>query len=268
MTDKLATVDQRAGMFLENIRGKLEDCAEREYDSNSFLRSFQQAITESGDLAEFLKNEESQRSLYNAGRYAASTGLSLNPLKGKAALIVRNVKDKKTDKWHKVITYQIMKDGMIDLVMETGEVKYIQCDTVRENDDWYLAKTPKGDDYRFSPARKSRGGIDGYFCAVVKIDGSATVMYMASEEVAEHRKKHSEKSSMPVEGYGLKTIVKKCLRQTSLGGAAKVGVIAEDKSEAEMDVIEGTAVVESPSAAVAARIEQKTEEKTDDDSPI
>jgi len=266
MTDKLAIIEKSVNSFIGSHKTDLEKCAERDYDLASFLRSFRQAIVNNDDLSDFLKNDESKQSLYNAARYAAATGLSLNPLQGKAALIVRN--QKKGNEWIKVITYQIMKDGMIDLAMETGEVRKIRVDTVRENDVFEIEHTDEGDKFTHSPARNKRGNIDGHYCAVKMANGESHVLYMSSDEVEFHRSSFSAKTSMPVEGYGLKTVVKKCLSNLNVGTSAKAGLIAENQSTAETDTVTAEYTEVTGSRKTLENLTEKTETEKPDDSPI
>ena len=157
---------------------------------------------------------------------AAGTGLSLNPSEGKSALVCFN---KKIDNaWHKIPTYMIMKNGLIELALESGKVSFITAETVREHDDFSIAKTMEGDKYEFRPHRKARGYIDGFFSAVKMNDGITHCKYMTLEEVNEHRKSFSDKSSMPEEGYGQKTVLKKLLNNLHISQEISNAIGAEN----------------------------------------
>jgi phage RecT family recombinase len=270
--DKLATIDKQTASFLAGVEGKLATYAPEGLDVKNFLRLAQIAILDKDDLAEMASSEAGQKSVYNCLKLAVSTGLSLNPMEGKACMIVRSVKNKKTDKWEKVCTYQIEKGGLIQIALESGVVESITADTVRENDEFNLIKTPDGDHYKFSPDRKNRGEIDGYFVCVKLWEGQNSklkthTLYMTDEEVTAHRKEFSAKSSMPKEGYALKTIIKKCLRNLHISADVSRMIRAEDKSEAEsIEIIEATAVVTSPGPGASS--EDARQALADKKSPI
>jgi phage RecT family recombinase len=237
MSDKLATIDQSAQGYLASIGKQLSKYAPENSDMGDFFRSVQLAIVDNPELQKCLDSDSGKRSLYNALKYAASTGLSLNPLESKAALIGYGGK----------IQYQVMKAGMIQLAQESGKVEFITADTVRENDRFELVKTPEGDRYEYSPARKNRGDIDGYFACVKIAEGvgrkaQTHILYMSSEEVEVHKSKFSSKTKMPIEGYGLKTVLKKCLRNLHISPEISKAVGADDSSE-HAEPVAGSAVV-------------------------
>ena len=74
-----ATTDSLAGDFLKSFGKSLKDYAVRDYNQTSFLKSAMIAIADSKDLSECLNTDAGKRSLFSALRYAATTGLSLNP---------------------------------------------------------------------------------------------------------------------------------------------------------------------------------------------
>ena len=220
------TTDSQAGEFLQKFGKSLKDYAVRKYDQTAFLKSAMIAIADNADLSACLKTEEGKRSLFSALRYAGSTGLSLNPQEGKAALIPYKGK----------IQYQIMKNGMVELALESGKVDFITAEYVKSGDKFVLKKSISGDDYTHEPALKDRGEVIGYYSALRLSSGSTHVKWFTSEEIADHRKKYSEKSFMPEIGYGIKTAMKALLRSVSISRDLDEAIATDDFFEADFTV--------------------------------
>lgn len=154
-----------------------------------FIKSAKMLLTESDDLKECFQTEKGRISIHNALVRAAGVGLSLNPQDKKACIIVYNKKIKGV--WHKIANYQVMKEGLIDLVMQTGQALSFKCDYVREKDQWEEIGSSRGDEYKHIRARKNRGEIEGYYAACVMKSGLAHVLYMTCDEIVEHRSKYA-----------------------------------------------------------------------------
>ena len=226
MANLPATTDSLAGDFLKSFGRSLKDYAVRDYNQTSFLKSAMIAIADSKDLSECLTTDAGKRSLFSALRYAATTGLSLNPQEGKAALIPYGGK----------IQYQVMKNGMIDLALESGKVEFITADYVKENDKFSIKKSVHGDEYTFEPALKDRGNVLGYFSALKMKSGSTHVKWFTAEEIQKHRQTYSSKTQMPETGYGIKTALKALLRGISISDELDNAIGADDFFEAEFTV--------------------------------
>ena len=181
---------------------------------NDVLTSAKLAIAQSEDLKSCFGTQAGKISLISALKLAVNTGLSLNPTEGKAALVPIGGK----------VNYWVMKNGLVELAMKTGLVETITADTVRANDTFVLKKMDTGDKFEFSPARKDRGEIDGFYAFARMKNGSSQMAYMTLSEIMEHRKAFSGRSQMPVEGYGMKTVLKKLLKNLAIG----VGEIEEE----------------------------------------
>lgn len=235
-TKAIATIEKTASDFLTNLKSTLPAYAVREYKQETFVRSAMVAIISSPDLQECFKSDEGKASLINAMRMAAGTGLSLNPQEGKAALIAysKNIGTQQNKKWAKTASYQVMKNGLIELALESKKVEFITADTVRENDEFTLAKTMNGDEYYFSPARIDRGKIDGFFAAVKMKDGSCHTVYMAQQQTKEHREHFSKKTAMPDEGYGRKTVLKQLLNNLYISPEVSQAIGADNFEEAQL----------------------------------
>ena len=244
--------------YLATIQPELQKYSVMNYDEKTFMRSAILAISDNPGLAKAVSTPQGKTSLYNALKYAATTGLSLNPMEGKAALIPYGDK----------VQYQIMKSGMIELAMSTGKVAFITSDTVRENDTWRMKKTSAGDDYEFEPARRGRGQIDGVFAACRLVDGTTHVKYMDIDQVEEHKKKYSAKTQMPIEGYAIKTVLKAMLRGLNIAPEIDAAVGADDASEYEQSEPRDVSPQKGTTADdVADALKAKKEEKSADPDP-
>jgi len=257
----------KPGQFLSMNKDKIFRLKARDYDEEQFLMTAMALFSENDKLRECLNWPQGQMSVYNAMKQAASTGLSLNPMEGKAALIP----------YKRKCTYQIMKNGYIELAMDTGRVRFITADAVREHDEFSVSKTSDGDTFIFTPQKKSRGDIIGFFAFVKLDDGTGFVSYMTNEEMDSHRErysigyKYSEKKDEHVwgksyEGMGIKTVLKKLLRNMNISPAITAAVTADDKSEMgeiteEMEALQEEQGGESPNE-MRARV-MNNEQETD-----
>lgn len=166
------------------------------------------AVMASEDLKRNLKTPEGQISFIHSLRYAAAAGLPLNPQLGKACFVPKGGK----------VLYWPMKEGLIDLVIDTGLVDYIISFTVKANDELKLPSHPK-DTYSFTPARKDRGETDGY-CAICKLkDDKIFSVYWTATEIEIHKKRYSARTSMSDDGYGEKTVLKQLCQKLHLGSS-------------------------------------------------
>jgi len=260
MTEKqIVSIDSSAGDFLKKFSKTLEGYAVRKYDSGAFLKSAMLAIVNSDILSECLMTEKGTKSLYNSMRYAASTGLSLNPSEGEAALIAYRSKNEV------VINYQIMKNGMITIAMESGKVESLQADYVKENDTFILKKTASGDDYDFSPALKERGEVIGFYASLKMTNGMTHVKWMTKDEIEKHRdtysimyKKNQENSpwhKSPV-GMGLKTVIKALLSTIKISKELDSALQSDDFIDADFTISPGMSANET-----ADKLKKKIEKK-------
>lgn len=228
-TNALIAQEKGISEFLHKMAPNLRGYALSSYKEEEFLKSAMMAISENDELRKCLNNDQGKMSLYKALKFGATTGLSLNPHAGEAALIAYSGK----------ITYQVMKNGMVELAMRSGKVNFITSDTVREADTFEIHKTMDGDSYSFSPARKNRGDIDGFFAALRFTDGVVATKYMTVEEVEAFRDNYSAyynaKKAGPwktsFEGMALKTVMKSLLRSVSISTELDNAVGVDDAYE-------------------------------------
>lgn len=245
----------------------LKDFALIDFDQQRFFKTAVLAISETPALMECMGTPAGKNSLLSAMKRAFSTGLSLNPQEGKAAIIAYNKK----------ASYQIMKEGAIELLLNTGEVKEISVEIVYENDVFEIEKTSTGDKYTFRPARKDRKVVDGYFCSITDNDGISHIKYMTQEECFEIRDNYSSMyknapSASPwknsEKGMCKKTVVKAAIRDLHIAPKAKAlfaseGMAYPDDQEPPKDITphKGTSADD-----VKAEIEDQTEQDVNQDS--
>lgn len=243
--------------YLQDHSEALQGYAVANYDQSQFIKSAMIAFVGSPQIMDCLKTPAGKDSVFQALRFAAATGLSLNPQEGKAAIIAYSGKAQ----------YQIMKNGLVELAQRSGKVKFITQDTVRENDIFEIEKTANGDKYTFKPHRKDRGGIDGFFAAIVLNDGICSVKYMTKKEIEDFRDSYSamyknKPQASPwnhsFEGMGIKTVLKALLRNISISPEISVAVGSDDAAE---NVVEKniTPVKGHDAESVINQIESKPE---------
>ncbi|MCK5601122.1 recombinase RecT [Candidatus Pacearchaeota archaeon] len=228
--------------------------AVRKYDENEFLNSIQLVISQSEILQKTMLTPKGKASMHHALKLAAHTGLSLNPQMGEAALAV----------FKGEITYMTMKNGLIKLAMESGNVDFLTSDTIRENDKFSQSKTMAGDDYTFKPASTNRGKIIGFFAGMRMQDGSSHTKYLTYEEAMEHGQKYSfsfnEKNKpwqKSPEGMGLKTVIKALFRNQYISDVVKTAVGVDDYQEA---INVGSARIEDLKGSTPEEINERLKE--------
>lgn len=233
MNEKNLTItDNDVGRYLETMKQSLSKYAVKNYNQDSFFKSAMLAIVENDNLRACLTTPQGKASLFNALRYAATTGLSLNPQEGKACLIAYGGK----------VQYQVMKNGLLSLAMDSGQVSLIQAEAVRINDEFKLTKTSDGDSYFFSPALRDRGDFLGFFASVKFKNGNKCVCWMTKKEIEDHRDTYSAmfKSKPEVspwkksfEGMAIKTVLTKLIRNLIISDDLDRVIGTDDMFEGE-----------------------------------
>jgi len=249
----------------------LKDFALTNFDQQRFFKTAIMAITETPSLMECMQTPAGQASLYSAMKRAFSTGLSLNPQEGKAAIIAYKGK----------ASYQIMKEGAIEILLRSGDIKNLIVEIVYENDIFEIEKTSSGDKYTFKPARKNRGSVDGYFCSMTDNDDVSHIKYMTEDECFEVRDNYSEMYNSKAKSYSpwtksekgmcKKTVIKAAIRDLHISPKTKSIFSSEDMSfqdnQPEMKDITPDKMVGTNAADVTKKITQgkkpveKSEEK-------
>ncbi len=205
--------------FLSESRPMLAQYANKSCAMGPFLRSAMLAIINDYKLIEAIKTDKGKASLLGALQHAAVTGLSLNPSEGKSCLIPYGEK----------IQYLIMKNGRIEQAMNTGKVKYIMGDVIRERDTARIVKTMNGDIVEHEISLDERGKIRGFYAAMMLSDGEQHVTYMTMKEMEEHRDRYGKGISKPdsawrksFEGQGIKTVIRRLLSRVAISEESSV----------------------------------------------
>lgn len=117
-----------------------------------------------------LKNPQSVR---DAVTNIAAIGISLNPAKKQAYLVPRKGG----------ITLVISYMGLADLAVESGSIRWVKCEVVRQADRLILKGVDKPPVHEFDPFAKDRGDIVGVYCVAKTIDGDYLTDTMQIDEV-------------------------------------------------------------------------------------
>jgi len=220
--------------YLETKKGPLQKLVSSEYEPGEYIRSAYLLIDESKKLRACLETPAGQSSVYSALKRGASTGLSLNPQFQEATIVA--YKDRNSGDM--VANYQIMKNGLIRLALESKTVEAITADVVFENDKFSITKSVRGDEYRHEIALTKRGAELGYYAAVEMKNGKTNVKYMSREEIIEHAETYA-RSTKPgsawnksFSGMALKTVIKALLRNLYISKEVQNAVISDDVQEA------------------------------------
>ena len=214
--------------WLVEIQPTLKDYAVVDYNENAFIKSALLAIDENNDLSKLVETPAGKKSLFNALRMAATNGLDLNPQSGKACIITYN------SKRGQVVNYQIMKNGLVDLALRSGQVEFITTDTVFVNDTFFIKKTMDGDNYDHTIALSNRGIPCGYYAACKLKSGSKHVVYMSKEQVIDWKEKYSKSPNGDAwtnsfDQMAEKTVIKRLLNKLAVGSdVEKVDSAIED----------------------------------------
>lgn len=154
---------------------------------------FMTSITSVVQNSDLLQKAE-VNSIILAAAQAASLDLPINPNLGFAAIIPFN--DKKSGRC--VATFQIMRDGWVDLCLRTGQFEYIANEIVYEGE--LVEKNRFTDTYVFDETKRKSNKIIGYMASFKLVNGYRKTVYMTVEEAKAHGKQYSQTFK---KGYGL-----------------------------------------------------------------
>lgn len=121
-----------------------------------------------------------------AAAQAASLDLPINPNLGFSAIIPFN----DTRNHRCVATFQIMRDGWVELCLRTGQFEYIVNEPVYEGE--LVEKNRFTDTYIFDESKRTSDKIIGYMAAFKLTNGYKKTLFMTIDEVKEHGKKYSQ----------------------------------------------------------------------------
>lgn len=154
-------------------------------------------------------------SIILAASRSAALDLPIDPNLGYAAIIPFN--DKKTNKC--VASFQIMRDGFVELALRTGQFEYIVNEPVFDGE--LVEKNRFTNTYVFDESQRKPGAkIIGYMAAFKLTNGYSKTVYWTVDECKEHGKKYSKTFGMQAglwsqsfQSMALKTVLKHILKK-------------------------------------------------------
>lgn len=163
------------------VRDEFEACLVKDSDIN-FDKEAQFAIqvltANSYAMGIATGTPSGRQSTMAAVKNIASIGISLNPARKQAYLVPRN----------KRICLDISYQGLIDIAVQSGSIKWAQSRIVHEKDFFELNGVDKEPTHRFQPF-DDRGDIVGAYVTVKTIDGDYLTETMSVEEINKIRDK-------------------------------------------------------------------------------
>lgn len=163
----------------ESVKNKFNEMLGKK--SAGFITSIT-SVVQNNDLLQ----KADVNSIILAAAQAASLDLPINPNLGFAAIIPFN--DKKNNKC--VATFQIMRDGWVDLCLRTGQFEYIANEIVYEGE--LVEKNRFEDRYVFDETKRTSDKVIGYMASFKTTNGYKKTVYMTVEEVKAHGKQYSQ----------------------------------------------------------------------------
>lgn len=170
-------------------------------------------------------------SIILAAGQAAALDLPINPNLGFAAIIPFN--DKKTGKC--IATFQIMRDGWVDLCLRTGQFIYLANETVYEGELVY--KNRFTGEYVFDEEKRKSDKIIGYMAAFKLTNGFQKTVFWTIDEIKAHAKRYSQTYK---QGFGLwkdnfdamakKTVLKHLLKKYAPKSITLVTALESDQA--------------------------------------
>lgn len=133
-----------------------------------------------------LKNQDSLR---NAVLNVAAIGLSLSPVHKLAYLVPRDGK----------VCLDVSYQGLIQLAIDCGAIKWCVADLVCANDDFVLTGLGKEPQHNFKPFSIDRGDVVGGYCCAKTPDGDfiTTIMEIGEIDKIRDRSEAFKKKSGP-----------------------------------------------------------------------
>ena len=162
---------------------------------------------------------------------ATALGLPIDPNLGYAAMIP--FKDTKAGKT--LCQFQIQRDGWVELLMRTGQVKFVANEVVHEGE---LVKHNKfTGEYVFDEEAKKSEKIIGYMAYIKLTNGFEKTVYWTKEECTQHALRYSQTFK---KGYGvwkdnfdamaLKTVLKHLIKKYAPKSVEVLSAISDDQT--------------------------------------
>ena len=163
----------------EGVKNKFNEMLGKK--SAGFITSIT-SVVQNNDLLQ----KAEVNSIILAAAQAASLDLPINPNLGFAAIIPFN--DKKNNRC--VATFQIMRDGWVDLCLRTGQFEYIANEIVYEGE--LVEKNRFTDTYVFDETKRKSDKVIGYMASFKLTNGYRKTVYMTVEDAKAHGKQYSQ----------------------------------------------------------------------------
>ena len=226
-------VQQRALTPLQNFNRVIKADKTQEYlasvlgsKKDSFVTSLISAVANN----ENLQVCEPMSIMYTAMK-ATALGLPIDPSLGYAAMIP--FKDGKTNKT--LCQFQIQRDGWVELLMRTGQVKFVANEIVHEGE---LIKHNKfTGEYVFDEDAKKSEKVIGYMAYIKLTNGFEKTVYWTIEECKAHALRYSQTFK---KGYGvwrdnfdamaLKTVLKHLIKKYAPKSVEVLNAISDDQA--------------------------------------
>lgn len=149
--------------------------------SAGFLTSVMNVVQNSA-----LLQKADANSIILAAGQAAALDLPINPNLGFAAIIPFN--DKRSGKC--IATFQIMRDGWVDLCLRTGQFVYLANEEVYEGELVY--KNRFTGEYVFDEEKRKSDKVIGYMAAFKLTNGFQKTVFWTVDEIKAHALRYSQ----------------------------------------------------------------------------
>lgn len=220
---------------LQRFNGVMKDTRTQEYLSSVLGNKKDQFVT---TLISAVANNENLQtcepmSLMYTAMKATALGLPIDPNLGYAAMIP--FKDGKSNKT--LCQFQIQRDGWMELLMRTGQVRFVANEVVHEGE---LVKHNKfTGEYVFDEEKKTSDKVIGYMAYIKLNNGFEKTVYWTVEECKAHAIRYSQTFK---KGYGvwkdnfdamaLKTVLKHLIKKYAPKSVEVLSAITDDQSVA------------------------------------
>ena len=209
--------DTRTQEYLQSVLGNKKD---------QFVTSLISAVANN----ENLQTCEPMSIMYTAMK-ATALGLPIDPSLGYAAMIP--YKDGKSGKT--LCQFQVQRDGWCELLMRTGQVKFIANEIVHEGE--LVKKNKFTGEYVFDESAKKSDKVIGYMAYIKLNNGFEKTVYWTVEECKAHALRYSQTFK---KGYGiwkenfdamaLKTVLKHIIKKYAPKSVEVLSAITDDQS--------------------------------------
>jgi len=140
-----------------------------------------------------LANAEAN-SIVLAAANAAALDLPIDPNLGYAAIVPFNDKNKGCV----VATFQIMRNGWVELAQRTCKIKKLNCEAVYEGE--LVSKNRFTEEYVFDENKRKSDTVIGYMAYLATTDGFEKTIYWTIDDMKRHAMRYSQTFK---KGYGL-----------------------------------------------------------------